>query len=952
MTEANGTGASTKQENPWRPVTHETPCKRCFAIDSCRVNSRENVIACRNQAEGATETKVSDLDGLTYHLYTGRDLANARQALMTAQVEEIRQTIELIRRDDPTAVFEVRIFGIHEEHRRPYDAAGYYTDAAKAARDVVDLEWKHGVEATYITVNRPMSACLARSPNLITKYLETTSSDNDIERRVWLYIDCDPIRPRGVSATDAMLASAERLADDTLCILREEHGWPEPVRGLSGNGHYLLYAVDLPGDKADPTIKPLLGNVLHALNIKTGGIFVPDGTPPVKVDETGFNAGRVMRLLGTTNRKGYNTVEQPHRRSCVLSVPPVLESVTREQLEEVAAVAVEEKAKAKSSTKKASEAPHAKGDTFKGKATGDFSKFKLADWLKDKSQSYDKRTTADGADGYQIVCPFDSSHNGTDTMFWQYAGGAWGFKCLHDSCREKTKEEAVEAIGKPDPEKHYDPPLTGFKRRDSDNAAGQGKTGEKTAPAFDLELIDSAAFAAGDYRQDWLVKRLIVEGEPCLLGGPKKVLKTNTAVDLVVSIGSGTPFLGWEEFRVWKARRVMFLSGESGRRTIQETARRICVTKGLDLAKLNVHWGFKLPQLSNEEHLAVLEHELKQQGAEVVVVDPLYLSLLAGATAAGKSAANLFDMGPLLMNIAQICLGVNATPILLHHTRKNLAAPNEPLDLEDLAFAGVAEFARQWLLINRREPYDAARPGSHRLWMGAGGSAGFGGLWGLDIEEGAIDDDFSGRRWEVAVSPAASVREAKADARATAADERGTRKIRQDGTRILGILDQKDPGGCGYPRTKLRDLSGVSGAHFTRALESLIEEGVVVEIEQPAPVGAKGPKVLSAIRRRLPDETPDTPDTPDETPDSSGVPPSNVRGVPESDTPDTPDMGYGGKPEYESPEQTSPATSATRHTQDTPDSSGADRLRQYDAAAHPKRSGLSGIATAPKRNQP
>ena len=85
---------------------------------------------------------------------------------------------------------------------------------------------------------------------------------------------------------------------------------------------------------------------------------------------------------------------------------------------------------------------------------------------------------------------------------------------------------------------------------------------------------------------------------------------------------------------------------------------------------------------------------------EVLFSDPLLLCLRSVA----KDVANSALLGDVLMEANRAVLSEGCTPIFLHHpsgekARQLSSRAWEPLELTDLAYPGITNFARQWLTI-------------------------------------------------------------------------------------------------------------------------------------------------------------------------------------------------------------------------------------------------------------
>ncbi|MDD3933943.1 MAG: hypothetical protein PHP55_08785, partial [Methanoculleus sp.] len=298
----------------------------------------------------------------------------------------------------PEGVVEVRALADGVTH------SGYFDDYDALVRTVEALDADPAVAGIYVTLNSVNPALLARRANRIKMRLgrnDATTADADILRRRWFPVDIDPVRPSGVSSTDAehdaALAAAERIA-----IWLAEQGFPAPIRADSGNGAHLLYRIDLPNDDSSTAL------VRGAL-VTLDALF---SNETVTVDTANHNAARIWKLYGTCSRKGDSTPERPHRRAKLLAVPDELRIVPRESLQHLAGLLPRE------------EPPQRKNGPG----------IDLAAWLAEHGIAVRSTRPWQGGTLFTLEdCPFSSAHK--DGAFAvQFANGAVFAGCHHQTC--------------------------------------------------------------------------------------------------------------------------------------------------------------------------------------------------------------------------------------------------------------------------------------------------------------------------------------------------------------------------------------------------------------------------------------------------------------------------------------------------------------------------------------
>jgi hypothetical protein len=403
--------------------------------------------------------------------------------MLAADRTEIQHALQLL--GEPGQVFELRALeAVTPGWRRPHVVAGYFDDPVKLAAEAARIQ----ARGVYVILNPVRPALLARSCNRVKDFNpgEALTGDADILARCWLPVDCDAVRPAGISTTDA----EHELALARAAAIREHlcaQGWPEPVLADSGNGGHLLYRVELP--VADD------GLVARVL----GGLAFLFDDERVLVDPTVVNPARIWKLYGTPVRKGDDTPERPHRLARLLEVPDALVPAPRPLLEALAAVLPAEPSPV----------------TAPGLRRGSKGEFDLTGWIAAHRLTVEepRKWGTQGAERWIFpVCPWNPAHR-RSAYIVRFANGALAAGCHHNSCRGNDWR-ALRDLFEPHRAQGVAPALPAGKAAPSHHVAPTSAPGAKlpggqlptlnapSASVIDEILADLATLRPGDAKPD------------------------------------------------------------------------------------------------------------------------------------------------------------------------------------------------------------------------------------------------------------------------------------------------------------------------------------------------------------------------------------------------------------------------------------------------------------------
>lgn len=573
---------------------------------------------------------------------------------MGHEISQIESALRLFFKDGD--VFEIRALdAVTAEFRRPHVESGYfdYGHIPEAAKAVSKLQCR----GVYVTVNPVNPALLARSANRMQPAgRDSSTKDSDILRRRWLLIDCDPVRPSGISAT----SEEHALAFDKAMEVREglkSMGFPDPLVCDSGNGAQLMYRVELPCDD---------GGLVQACLKELSSA----GDEKVSIDQTVHNPARIWRIPGTMNCKGDSLPERPHRLAGILDAPERVEAVSVTILKKLAAI-----------TEASPEPDHAIDiSSIAGPPPPKENTFKIDDWIANHCPDAESPQPWNGGRKWIFpVCPFNAEHTNRSAAVFEQPSGALSFKCHHNGCASYGWEEL---------RRLKEPSEIASISKDASNPVGIPD------PPSLGKLVQSYPALRPP-----VIHGLLREGETMNVIASTKLGKSWLVIDLALAIAGGRPWLGMETVK----GDVLIIDNELHCETSANRIPKVAAARGIAFNEVAEHLFIEnlRGQLKDLRLLGGYFGALQPGRFKVIILDAFYRFLPVKTDENDNGA-----MARLYNYLDAYAERLKCAFILIHHTSKGNQSLKEITDVG----AGAGSQARATdthLILRRHEEEDA-----------------------------------------------------------------------------------------------------------------------------------------------------------------------------------------------------------------------------------------------------
>jgi len=199
--------------------------------------------------------------------------------------------------------------------------------------------------------------------------------------------------------------------------------------------------------------------------------------------------------------------------------------------------------------------------------------------------------------------------------------------------------------------------------REQEQSHGEGCAHHTKAQP--LPVVRASDLESPIHRQSWLIERLWTHQAVGVIGGSPKSGKTWLALEMAVSVASGSPC--FDTFAVFSPGPVLLYAAEDSSAALRSRVETLARVHNVDFKQLDVHIiTVDTLRLDRAEHQDRLESTMHVYKPALLVIDPLVRVHAIDENVAGQVSA-------LLGYLRSLQRKSGAAIALIHHLRKNVS---------------------------------------------------------------------------------------------------------------------------------------------------------------------------------------------------------------------------------------------------------------------------------------